>query len=360
MKIYLILILFIYGNLGFSSGIYSEGIIQSNQGFKFPDGTIATTASTSVATVITSCNCNENADYIQQAIDALPLSGGTVYLRAGSYLLTKKIHINKSNVTLLGEQGTLIKLGDTVNQPVLLIGTDKENPSYPNDLIQNIHVSHFEIDGNQLNQTSEFDATKNWIRNNGIDVRMVDHLWIEDMHIHDARSGGIVVSWHSHKIYIANVAFHTNYFDGIALYTSEDVLVSNFLSYNNSSAGISLDNDLKDVTFNGGHIKQNGKVGIFIRDAENIQFHNLLIDGNGEHGALLANDDTNPATTGVKQLFFQGCSFLNNNGYGLLLTGILPSDSANNTMIGNMFLNNITGCFQDTTGTLSQTANSCP
>ena len=309
--------------------------------------------------VITPCNCTEDASNIQQAIDDLPTTGGTVSLRAGNYSLANGIHINRPNVTILGEQGTFLRLNEHVNQPVLLIGTDKENPSYPNDLIQNIHISHFEIDGNQVNQTSEFDATKNWIRNNGIDVRMVEHLWVEDMNIHDARSGGIVVGWNSSNIYIANVALHNNYFDGIALYTSKDILVSNFLSYDNSSAGISLDNDLKDVTFKGGHIKHNGKVGVFTRDAENIQFHNLLVKENGEHGAFFANDEINPAITGVKQLFFQGCSFLNNNGYGLLLTGILPSDSANNVIVGNMFLNNLTGCFQDTTGTLTQTANSC-
>lgn len=309
--------------------------------------------------VITPCNCPEDALNIQQAIDNLPTIGGTVILRAGNYSLADGIHINRSNVTMLGEQGAFLKLNEHVNQPVLLVGPDKEIPLYPNDLIRNIHISHFEIDGNQLNQTSEFDTTRSWIRTNGIDVRMVEHLSIEDMNIHDARSGGIVVSWHSSNIYIENVALYDNYFDGIALYTSEDILVSNFLSYDNGSAGISLDNDLKDVTFEGGHIKNNGKVGVFTRDAENIQFHNLLVRENGEHGVFLANDDTNPATTGVKQLFIQGCSFLNNNGYGLLLTGISPSDSANNVVVGNMFLDNLAGCFQDNTGTLTQTANSC-
>jgi hypothetical protein len=153
---------------------------------------------------------------IQQGIDSLPEEGGTVYIRAKTYLLSRGIHINRSNVTITGEQGVRVRLTDHVNQPVFLIGTDEETATAS---IENIRISNIEIDGNKDYQNSETDPDRPWIRNNGIDVRMVYNLWIDNVDIHDARSGGVVVSWKSQRIFISNSSFHHNFFDGIACTT---------------------------------------------------------------------------------------------------------------------------------------------
>lgn len=131
---------------------------------------------------------------IQGAIDDLRGDVGSVFIRAGLYTLTQGIHINKSNISLSGEQGTILKLGDEAQQPVILIGTDTEIPI---ERISYIEIENIEIDGNDENQTSEVDPDKIWIRNNAIDVRMVDYLWISNVNLHDARSGALVVSWDS-------------------------------------------------------------------------------------------------------------------------------------------------------------------
>lgn len=121
--------------------------------------------------------------------------------------------------------GTLLRLEADVNQPVILIGSDEENPSVS---IENISVKVLEIDGNMSAQDSETDPNRPWIRNNGIDVRAVTDLHISEVDVHHARSGGVVVSWDSKIIYIDKSSFHHNYFDGIALYASEDIIVSDF------------------------------------------------------------------------------------------------------------------------------------
>jgi parallel beta-helix repeat protein len=278
----------------------------------------------------------------------LPAAGGTVYFKAGNFTLINGIHINRSNVTILGEQGTFLRLDDHVNQPVILVGTDIESPGI-NDIIKNIRIVSLEIDGNRANQDSEVDPRRIWIRNNGIDIRAVENFWVENVNIHDARSGGIVASWKSRSIFISNSSFHQNQIDGIALYDSEDIVVSNFLAYDNIyGAGISLDNNLKQVSFNGGLVKYNGTHGIFARDSDDINFHDLMIYKNSSDGVYLHHKS--PASdTGVKRFFFQGCSFFDNSGYGFWLRAP-ASDSPNNTIIGCVFENNTSGCIKEDPG----------
>ena len=56
---------------------------------------------------------NANAvDLYNKALNALPIAGGTAILKAGNFMLAEGIHINRSNVTLMGEQGTFLKLDD--------------------------------------------------------------------------------------------------------------------------------------------------------------------------------------------------------------------------------------------------------
>ena len=271
---------------------------------------------------------------IQDGIDSLPPEGGTVYVKSGLYELSQRIHISRSNVAVVGEPGTLLRLQNNVNQPVFLVGTDKFFPTV-GDTIFNIRVANLEIDGNKAQQTSEVMANMTWIRNNGIDVRMVKNMWIEDVNVHDARSGGAVVSWFSSKIFISNSCFNANSFDGIALYTSDNIQVSNFMCFNNLSAGLSLDNDLRDVSFNGGIIKDNHKLGIFARDSEDLSFYNLMIKGNGEDGCFVSHDGSSP-NSGIKRLFFQGCSFLDNARHGFWMAST-TAFSPNNAIIGCLF-----------------------
>lgn len=278
---------------------------------------------------------SDDINDIQQAIDSLPEDGGTVYIKAGTYILSQGIHINRSDITITGEEGTLIKLDDDVNQPVFLLGSDAENPTTS---VENIQIENIEIDGNKDNQTSETDPDRPWIRNNGIDVRMVNGLWVSNVDIHHTRSGGIVVAWKSKIIFVENSYFHHNYYDGIALYDSEDIMISNFICYENNAAGLSLDVKLKHTSFNNGLIKNQGDVGIFVRDSEDISFHDLVIYNSGDHGCFLSHVEIG-SNTGVKRLLFAGCSFLDNNGCGLYLASP-KSESPNVSVIGCLFSGN--------------------
>jgi len=291
---------------------------------------------------------------IQAAIDTLSIiGGGTVYIKSGVYDLSKGIHINSSNITLTGEQGTLLKLNNNVNQPVLLIGDDAEVPDVS---IENIKIEKIEIDGNKDFQNSETDSNRSWIRNNCIDIRKANDVRISEVDLHDARSGGIVVSWDSRYIFIDNSFFHHNFFDGIALYDSEDIFVTNFFCHYNQAAGLSLDNDLKGTIISTGSIKNNGDVGIFARHSMEVEFSNLVIAQNLSHGCFLSHESIN-TETGVNQLLFTDCSFYNNEGYGFWLASP-ASESSKITIQASIFSDNIRGAINmDPNGELYQTGN---
>lgn len=286
----------------------------------------------------------DDIDNIQQAIDSLPEKGGTVYIKAGEYVLSEGIHINRSDVTITGEKGTLIKLGDRVNQPVFLLGSDEEIPEVG---IGNVQIKNLEIDGNKSNQTSEVDPDRIWIRNNGMDVRMANKLWISEVEIYNARSGGIVISWNSEDIFIDKSSFHNNFFDGIALYASEDIQVTNFSCYENEAAGLSLDNQVENVIFSDGMVKDNLKPGIFARDSKDLSFNNLMIKNNGindsinfEDGCFLShNDQITGRASGVTRLFFNGCSFIDNKRNGIWLASSVEQ-SPDVSVVGCLFSGN--------------------
>ncbi len=287
---------------------------------------------------------------IQAAIDSLPESGGTVFLPAGRYVLDGMVHIKRSHVSLRGESGTVLALADGVMQPNLLIGSDAAKPE-EKDKIRDITVSGIEFDGNKDKQDSEFHPTKPWLRNNTIDIRGVDDLRIENVDCHHARSGGVVAAWRCERIIIRSSSFHHNFFDGVALYSSRDIVVTDFFCFGNDSAALSLDNKLRHVTFTDGHIYDNNDVAIFARDCTGLSFRNLLIYGNKEHGAFLSHqvyDKGHPKEnqivpdSGMINCSFVGCSFLDNDGFGIWFAS-KPELSRGNSVAGCVFGGNTKG-----------------
>ena len=284
---------------------------------------------------------------IQSAIDSLPESGGSVFISAGRYVLDGMIHIKRSHIALHGEPGTVFVLGVNVNQPVLLIGTDVEEPE-EEDKIADVKISGIVFDGNKDHQDSEVHSSKTWLRNNTIDVRAVDDLDIDSVNTHNARSGGIVASWGCDRLRIRNSVSHHNYFDGIALYDSHQVLVTGFHCYENGGAGLSLDNELVDVTFADGFIYENRNVGIFARHSDGLNFRNLVIRDNATFGAYLAHATYPPGhekageimrKTGFHNSNFSNCSFINNGSFGICVEST-PDLSSNNCVIGCTFSGN--------------------
>lgn len=274
---------------------------------------------------------------IQGALDSLQdiiLTSPCVYNISSSLILTS----GKTLRAYPADKQTILKLANGADRAVILVGNDLQvGNSAP--LVSNVLIKDITIDGNKAAQTSEFTPGKPWLRNNGIDVRFVKNLVIDNVYIHDARSGAIVVSWDSEDIVISSSLLTTSFFDGVALYTSTNIIVTDCILTNNVAAGISIDNNLRNTQFINCLVNNNGDVGVFQRWATNVSYDTCQISNNGNHGFFLS---WNPPTagTGVIDTLVKNCQISNNVGRGLNLdspatesTGTLVSFS---TLSGNL------------------------
>lgn len=250
----------------------------------------------------------------------------SIFLRSGSILRASP-----------PDRLAVLQLANEANQAVILIGNTLEvGNSAP--LMTNVVVRDIAIDGNKAQQSSEFTPGMTWLRNNGIDVRYVSGLVIENVYIHDARSGAIVVSWDSTNIRVSNSLLQTNFFDGIALYTSTDILVSNCDLSLNTAAGISIDNNLRNTRFQNCLVHHNSDVGIFQRWTTNVSYDGCQVYSNANHGAFLSWNS--PTTgTGVINTTFTNCQITNNVGRAINLDSPAPESTgtlvASTTIYGN-------------------------
>lgn len=256
-----------------------------------------------------------------------------ILLAPGSYSVSDTLVISQSNVSIYAPAGATLSLADHINKPVISVGSQEETPSYT---VENIRISGITIDGNKANQDSEFHGDKEWIRNNGIDVRAVYRLTIENCVSRNNRSGGLVISWGSADIHVVNSEFDDNYFDGIACYASRRIYTSNSSMKNNNSAGISLDNGVSECLFSNCILDGNGDVGIFCRFADEIRLSGCTVKNSGSWAVFLGHDDGN---NGVHDVMFTGCQFLDNQG-GLLLSSSDESQSSHTSITGSVFRGN--------------------
>lgn len=98
------------GGSALSAILDTTNIATSDKTFKFPNasGTISlggvSTAQYQSATYVVSSTVGQG-DYttIQDAIDAIPASGGLIFVRAGTYTLSASIIIDTANVSIVGE-----------------------------------------------------------------------------------------------------------------------------------------------------------------------------------------------------------------------------------------------------------------
>ncbi len=261
--------------------------------------------------------------------------GVIVNVKANYYHLNESFNIERSGVDLVGEPGVFFFLNDSVDMPVIAVGSQKSYLT-EDDLIENITISGIQIDGNRDGQNSETMASMPWIRNNGIDVRAVKELDITSVTANNNRSGGLVVSWKSSDIRVSHSRFENNYFDGVAYYDCIRVYTTNCAMSDNQFAGISLDNSVKESSFEDCTIDRNGAVGIFARHSNHLQFKNCLVSKSSDWAVFLAHDEKN---LGVHNITFDRCYLKENNG-GLFMASTNEKQSSRIYVVESFFEGN--------------------
>jgi parallel beta-helix repeat protein len=245
---------------------------------------------------------------IQQAINALGTSGGRVFIKAGTYTMKvsslntygEPICISKNDVTLEGEQGTLLKADASLKYGVggydsgyiivirsLVLGTPVERV-----VIRNIH-----IDGNQASgaETGGINIDAGTINKNII----IDNVYVENCSFF----GGMVVS--GKDVLVENcvvkncVVGHTSGTRaGIfitALGTTDFTVKNCFVCDNSDIYGILLEDRPEKVLVEGCIISNNGSHGIYAETSaygDNV-FRGNLVLGNGAYGILISGTGRN-------------------------------------------------------------------
>ena len=226
----------------------------------------------------------------------------------GTYICKNPIVIDRDNVILKGIGRPLLKLSDTADSPVIIVGDVhtirglvpeafiKEGFAKEDAItakrVKHIHLSGFKIDGNKDNQTEECWASlacdsndnegKSHIRNNGITIRGAEDVWLDDIEISDVRSGAIVSEKFSRNLHVSNIKAVRSFFDGFAGYQTIHSTFENMVLSDNESAGISLDLDFNHNTFRNIRLIRNGHSGIFMRMGKGVLFDHMILEENGQ------------------------------------------------------------------------------
>ncbi len=248
---------------------------------------------------------------IQSAIATLPDKGGRVVVEPGIYACAGPIIIDRDKVQLVGNAGTVLRLADGANSPVLIVGDAAPVPAH---VVKHVKVSDLTIDGNRLNQSVETWPVIPEIRNNGITLRGVKNVVIERVVVQRARSGGLVVERESRGVIVRQFAAYDNHFDGLAGYRTTKSKFTDLYLRDNLAAGLSFDLDFDRNLISNVLIVGSGTVGIFMRNATKNTFKNVAIAGSGEHGVFLAENVDLPGLQPAIANFFRWLFVVDSSG----------------------------------------------
>lgn len=158
---------------------------------------------------------------INTAIMDLPLSGGTVYLKEGTYIISRRIEIgDKANVALVGAgMSTVIKLKDGLDYPFYMIAVFEFN----------VLIKDLRLDGNKANQTFSSGM-------DGIHCLLVENLRIVNCRIENFAGSGIRLRLFGNNIISNNTLKNNSYGICLAGPTNGNLIYHNNFVNNDSQA----------------------------------------------------------------------------------------------------------------------------
>lgn len=228
---------------------------------------------------------------IQQALDALPETGGEILLPSGTIEVTRPIVLKRSHQSLRGTgESTILRLADRANCPVIIMGEPVNNPGRT---LTGLHVSSVFIDGNRPNQQRELwqeSGEGSEIRNNGITIQRVCDSTVENVISARCRSGGLITTLGVERLVVRGLESFDNQFDGLACYATKDSLFTDLHLHDNPGAGISLDLEFNSNVISNAVLTAND-LGIFMRSSRGNQFLNVSIYKSRNHGVFMAHTE---------------------------------------------------------------------
>jgi parallel beta-helix repeat protein len=294
--------------------------------------------------------CDGTADQVKinTAIAALPADGGEIIILDGTYNITAKINLNKSNVTISGDgNSTILKRMYNSGSAEGVITLTSANYCKIKDL---------QIDGNKATYDSSnnigirlISGSNNTVtgntcnnNNNGIYLTSSSNNTVTGNSC-NGNAYGIVLTSGSNNTVTGNSCNGNAY--GIVLISSSNNTVTGN-TCNNNISGIVLISSSNNNTVTGNTCNNNTSYGIYLTSSSNNTVTGNSCNGNA-YGIYLTSSSNNNTVTG---------NTCNNNTHGIYLT----SSSNNNTVTGNTCNDNNIGIRLDASSNNNTvTGNTC-
>ena len=268
---------------------------------------------------------------IQSALDAVAgHAGGYVTLSSGTFTVagTGKASDGALRVgsdTVLSGAGmgqTTIKLADGSSSVTGIVRTDSGGTNADGSVktTANVRISDLTIDGNKAATSGDVDGFYCGPKPN---VAAYDsNITLDRVGIHDVSRYGFDPHEQTRGLTITNSVAHHNGVDGFTIDFASDVSLVNNQAYDNGRHGFNIvtgssdvrfldndawgngqsgivvqtgDNEIRTFTQNisilGGHVHDNGRAGIEVRQANGVTISDAWISGNAQEGIILTGVD---------------------------------------------------------------------
>jgi hypothetical protein len=245
------------------------------------DTTIASLGDTKCATYVVATDADEG-DYtdIQNAIDALPASGGSIFIKAGTYYITTSsgLNVTKSNVSLVGEGfSTILKVPMNVTGWSNLVEISGNN-------LGNITFQYLMFDGSSDSTVEHGYA----ININGSALYTGNHdIWIDHCYFYNIKSHNVVASIVT-DLKMTNCLVENIGLDGIVMSLPTRNIVANNHFINCIAYGVGALVSGIDVTISNNQIDTATNNAIFVENTIGGTINNNLVTACGGRGIYLA------------------------------------------------------------------------
>lgn len=265
---------------------------------------------------------------IQTALDAVAgqagafvtLSGGTFTVTGTGKAADGALRVgSETTFSGAGIGETIIKLADGSTACTGIVRTDSggTNPDASIKTTSNVTIANFSIDGNKSATSGDVDGFYCGPKPNS--TSFDSNITLNAVEIYNVSRYGFDPHEQTHGLTITNSIAHDNGVDGFTIDYASDVSLVNNQAYDNGRHGFNivtssfdvrmLDNDAwgngqsgivvqtgdnevrtftSAISIDGGHVYDNGRAGLEVRQATDIKISGVFIEGNAQEAIILS------------------------------------------------------------------------
>ena len=257
---------------------------------------------------------------IQAAINALPSTGGTVYIPAGTYLIdtTRKINLRSLMLLQMDPNAILQAKTASVKRAYILYSNDRFDVEIVGGQLVGERDTHLYTSG----------TTDEW--NHGIQLVGGGRITVRDLRVSKCTGDGICIGGAASDVVIQNVVSTGNRRQGLSItnctnikvydsefsysngtspecgidiepdpgYTCSNVLIDNCRSNNNAKFGINIWKNVSNVTVTKSVVEYNGSLGMSTYGCSGIRLTGNTVRWNSATGIVIDDGTQNLTHSG--------------------------------------------------------------